>query len=94
MNAPLQGFGDMVIKSITNGIKRSEGKQICACWWLALLMSVSECVWLCLSVCMLRRSAKVSNTDLLLSGQLGDVQSHSDDFEAKLLALVSEEHFR
>ena len=40
-HAPLQEFGDMLIKSIWNRIKRCEGKRICACCWVALLGSVS-----------------------------------------------------
>ena len=48
VHVPLQEFAGMLINSIRNTIKVSEGERICACWRVALLVqysvSVPECV--------------------------------------------------
>ena len=55
-HAPLQGLAKM--KSISERIKRSEGKRICTCWWIALVLyvythvSASVCVCVCVCVCV------------------------------------------
>ena len=49
VNSPLQEFDDMLIKSITNRAKRSEGEGIDACFFTTML--VFACVLLLPSIC-------------------------------------------
>ena len=43
---PLQEFGDMLTRSIRNRIQSRDGKRICACWYIGLVV----CVYLRISV--------------------------------------------
>ena len=46
VHAPLQDVGDILIliKSVRKRIQKCEGKRVCACWWIALFVSVPACV--------------------------------------------------
>ena len=52
-HAPLQEFGDMLIKSIRTRIKIFQGKRICASWWIPLLVCV--CAHVPVSFCVHKR---------------------------------------
>ena len=58
-HAPLQGFGDMLIRRIRNRIQSLEGEQICSCWCNDLPVSVSACVSVSICASAVERSINV-----------------------------------
>ena len=47
---PRQEFGDMLRRSIRNRMQSCDGKRICACWCIVLVLYVRVCVYLRISV--------------------------------------------
>ena len=37
----MQQFGEILIKNIRKTMRKYEGKRICSCWWITLIVSVS-----------------------------------------------------
>ena len=91
---PLQEFGDMLTRSITNRIQSRDGKRICTCWCIYFVVcvgvrvGVSICVSLCARVSMHGLPTRVRSHFTTILYDPGTLGSRSCDNDGNCISKI------